>query len=203
MDSPRGTREAGKDSLDSLRGTGRQERIHRAAREAPGRQGRINWTACEAPARHQRQERAIWTACEAFGRLVAQDCRSNTDRLVAQNYLACGGFASATPSFPPSFFPMVLFSPWGPLESPVEIPRVRGPRGTLCPPGLLRAGHRTRDLGLLTCRRGPRRRGLPAAPDACPAARRRAPAVLRRRRVAVWLFSFSFLLFFLFRCGCF
>ena len=38
-----GTREAGKDQLDSLRGT----------REAPGRQERTNWTACEAPGRHQ------------------------------------------------------------------------------------------------------------------------------------------------------
>ena len=37
------TREAGKDLLDSLRGT----------REAPGRQERTNWTACDAPGRHQ------------------------------------------------------------------------------------------------------------------------------------------------------
>ena len=61
-------------------------------------------------------------------------------------------------------------------------------------PGLLGAGRRTRALGPPTCRRRPRRRGLLAAPDACPAARRRAPAALQRCRVAAWLFSFSFLL---------
>ena len=54
MDSLRGTREAGKDSreagkdpLDSQRGT----------REAPGRQERTIWTAWEAPGRHQRGAR--------------------------------------------------------------------------------------------------------------------------------------------------
>ena len=49
------TRHAGKDHLDSLRGT----------REAPGKQERTNWTDCEAPGR---QERTNWTACEAPGR---------------------------------------------------------------------------------------------------------------------------------------
>ena len=75
MDSLGGTREAGKDQLDSLRHQG-------GTREAPGRQERINWTACEAPGKHQggrkgpigtreapgRQERINWTACEAPGR---------------------------------------------------------------------------------------------------------------------------------------
>ena len=46
-----GTREAGKNYLDSLW----------TAWEAPGRQERTNWTACEAPGT---QERTIWTACE-------------------------------------------------------------------------------------------------------------------------------------------
>ena len=57
------TREAGKDQLDSLRGTreapGRQEKTIWTAWEAPGRQERINWTAWEAPGR---QERINWTA---------------------------------------------------------------------------------------------------------------------------------------------
>ena len=44
-----GTREAGKEYLDSLRGT----------REAPGRQERIIWTAWEAPGRHQGLLKAI------------------------------------------------------------------------------------------------------------------------------------------------
>ena len=74
MDSLGGTREAGKDQLNSLRHQG-------GTREAPGRQERINWTACEAPGKHQggrkgpigtreapgRQERINWTACEAQG----------------------------------------------------------------------------------------------------------------------------------------
>ena len=46
-----GTREAGKNYLDSLW----------TAWEALGRQERTNWTACEAPGT---QERTIWTACE-------------------------------------------------------------------------------------------------------------------------------------------
>ena len=54
--------EAGKDQLDSLGDTGRQERTIWTAWEAPGKQERINWTAW------RRQERINWTACEAPGR---------------------------------------------------------------------------------------------------------------------------------------
>ena len=46
MASLQGTREAGKNLLDSLGGT----------REAPGRQEKTYWTAWEAPGRHQEHE---------------------------------------------------------------------------------------------------------------------------------------------------
>ena len=82
-----GTREAGKDHLDSLGGTrdarGRQEGTNWTACNAPGRQERTNWTALEAPGRHQRGTgkdqidslggtreagKENWTACEAARR---------------------------------------------------------------------------------------------------------------------------------------
>ena len=50
LDSLRGTREAGKDHFGQ---PGRYQRGRKGPREAPGRQERTNWTACEAPGRHQ------------------------------------------------------------------------------------------------------------------------------------------------------
>ena len=77
-EAPGGTREAGKDHLDSLGGTREAERTSWTAceapgrglpvrpyvslfprGEAPGRQDRINWTACEAPGRHQRGRKGL------------------------------------------------------------------------------------------------------------------------------------------------
>ena len=87
--------EAGKDQLDSLGDTGRQERTIWTAWEAPGKQERINWTAWRHQggrkgsigqlARHQGGTReagkshldSLGDTREAPGRLVAQDCRSN------------------------------------------------------------------------------------------------------------------------------
>ena len=77
---PSGTREAGKDSLDSLRGSreapGRQERPF-GRRHQGGRKGSIGQSA-----RHQEAGKShlvcLGGTREAPGRLVAQDCRSNT-----------------------------------------------------------------------------------------------------------------------------
>ena len=75
-----GTREAGKNHLDSLGGT-REAGKDQLDWEAPGRQERINWTACEAPGDTREAGKSLLDslggAREAQGRLVAQDCRSN------------------------------------------------------------------------------------------------------------------------------
>ena len=123
-----GTREAGKDHLDSLGGTREAERTkwrrQGGTREAgkweapgrqkglieqpgrhqgtPGRQERTTWTACEAPGRHQ----GGWTAWEAPGR---QERTHWTAREAGKDHLDCHERAQAWPASPRMGFRVIIF----------------------------------------------------------------------------------------------